>query len=116
MAETSLLEKVKSMLGVTGTYQDQTLQFHIDEVKQYLLDGGVSQETVEAPTSAGIIARGVCDIWNYGAGTGTLSNYFKERAIQLSMKKADPTITTPDQIEKYKRLSEALLKEVEKNG
>lgn len=91
MAETSLLEKVKSMMGVTGTYQDQTLQFHIDEVKQYLLDGGVSQETVEAPTSAGIIARGVCDLWNYGAGAGTLSNYFRERAIQLAIKSKDET-------------------------
>ena len=91
MAETSLLEKVKSMLGVTGTYQDQTFQFHIDEVKQYLLDGGVSQETVEAPTSAGIIARGVCDLWNYGAGAGTLSNYFRERAIQLAIKSKDET-------------------------
>lgn len=89
MAETSLLEKVKSMLGVTGTYQDQTLQFHIDEVKQYLLDGGVSQETVEAPTSAGIIARGVCDLWNYGAGDGRLSTYFIERAIQLSYRQTE---------------------------
>lgn len=96
MAETSLLEKVKSMLGVTGTYQDQTLQFHIDEVKQYLLDGGVSQETVEAPTSAGIIARGVCDLWNYGAGAGTLSNYFRERSIQLAIKsKAETGGDTP---------------------
>ena len=86
MAEVSLLEKVKSMLGVKGTYQDATLQLYIDEVKQYLTDGGVSQETVEASTSAGIIARGVIDLWNYGAGAGALSAYFKERAIQLALK------------------------------
>lgn len=86
MAEASLLEKVKSMLGVTGAYHDATLQSYIDEVKQYLMDGGVPQETVDASASAGIIARGVCDLWNYGAGTGTLSAYFKERAIQLALK------------------------------
>lgn len=91
MAEVSLLEKVKSMLGITGTYHDGALQNYIDEVKEYLLDGGAKREIVDAPTSAGVIMRGVCDLWNYGAGDGKLSTYFKERAIQLSMKevKAD---------------------------
>lgn len=117
MAEVSLLEKVKSMLGVTGTYQDATLQLYIDEVKQYLTDGGVSQETVEASTSAGIIARGVIDLWNYGAGAGALSAYFKERAIQLALRSKDDT-ATQDELEKvnYKELAEALLAEVESNG
>lgn len=86
MAGVNTFEKVKSMLGITGAYQDNTIQAYIDEVKQYLIDGGVAKETVEASTSAGIIARGVTDLWNYGAGEGKLSQYFKERAIQLAMK------------------------------
>lgn len=86
MAEVSVLDKVKAMIGVTGTYQDAAIQGYIDEVKQYLLDGGVSSDIVDASTSAGIIARGVTDLWNYGAGEGQLSQYFKERAIQLASK------------------------------
>lgn len=89
MTETSLLEKVKTMIGITGTYQDVTVQLFIDEAKQYLLDGGVAQEIVEASSSTGIIMRGVADLWNYGAGDGKLSEYFKERAIQLAMKKSE---------------------------
>ena len=86
MAEGTLIEKVKSMIGVTGSYQDQTIQLYIDEVKQYMLDGGVSSAIVEASTSAGVIARGVTDLWNYGAGEGELSPYFMQRVIQLALK------------------------------
>ena len=89
MAEANLLERIKSMLGITGTYQYSALENYIEEVKQYLVDGGVKQEIANAPTSAGVIARGVIDLWNYGAGDGKLSNYFKERAIQLSMKEVN---------------------------
>lgn len=86
MAEGTLIEKVKSMIGVTGSYQDQTIQLYIDEVKQYMLDGGVSSAIVEASTSAGVIARGVTDLWNYGAGEGELSPYFMQRVIQMALK------------------------------
>lgn len=95
MAEVSLLEKVKYMIGVTGNYQDTMLQLYIDEVKQYLIDGGVSEANAEAKTSAGIIARGVIDLWNYGAGDGKLSDYFKERAVQLAMKSKSGGSDTP---------------------
>lgn len=84
--ETSLLDKVKSMLGITGDYQDETLKAYIDEVKQYLVDGGVQQEIADAPIATGVIARGVCDLWNYGAGDGKLSPYFYQRITQLVYK------------------------------
>jgi len=32
------------------------------------------------------VARGVADLWSYGAGGGKLSEYFMQRAIQLSYK------------------------------
>ena len=57
-----MLEKVKKSLGITGSYQDNTIQEYINEVKQYLIDGGVLREVVDHPTSAGIIARGVSDL------------------------------------------------------
>lgn len=112
----STLDTVKSMIGITGEYQDATIQAYIDEVKQYLIGAGVSENTVEASTSAGLIARGVTDLWNYGAGDGQLSPYFKERAIQLALKKSSGTTTTPEQQEDqidYKALAERLLVEVE---
>ena len=82
----TMLDTVKSMIGVTGDYQDATINGYIAEVKEYLMGAGVSKDTVEDATSAGIIARGVSDLWNYGAGQGILSPYFKERAIQLACK------------------------------
>ncbi len=84
MAEVNLLEKVKSWMGFSGNnYQDERLKGYIEEVKQYLLDGGASQEIVDAPTSAGVIAIGVSDLFYEKA----LSSYFKERATQVCLKK-----------------------------
>lgn len=119
MAEVTTLDTVKSMLGVTGNYQDTTMRAYIDEVKEYLLSAGVAKDTVDAPTSAGIIARGVADLWNYGAGAGELSPYFRERAIQLALKKSSGTTTPSEQEEEqidYKALAERLLVEVEKKN
>ena len=84
-----MLEKIKANLGITGTYQDTTIQGYIDEVKQFLLDGGVTKEVVESDTSIGIITRGVADLWNYGSGGTSLSPYFIQRAIQLSYKEKE---------------------------
>ena len=81
-----MLEKVKTMLGITGTYQDETIQRYIEEVKQFLIDGGVDKEIVDADTSVGVIARGVADLWNYGSGGTSFSPYFLQRATQLSYK------------------------------
>lgn len=81
-----MLEKVKKSLGITGSYQDDTIQTYIDEVKQYLIDGGVLKEVIEHPSSSGTIARGVSDLWNYGSGGTSFSPYFIQRAIQLSGK------------------------------
>lgn len=81
-----MLEKVKKSLGITGSYQDDTIQSYIDEVKQYLIDGGVLKEVIEHSSSVGTISRGVADLWNYGSGGTSFSPYFMQRAIQLSGK------------------------------
>lgn len=73
---------VKTALGITGEYHDDTLQEYINEVTAFLIDAGVP----EAKITVGIIARGVADLWNYGAGEGKLSSYFMIRATQLSLK------------------------------
>ena len=76
------LANVKKALGITGTYQDDALQQYYDEAVDFLKEAGVA----EANITVGIVARGVSDLWNYGAGEGTLSSYFIQRASQLALK------------------------------
>ena len=77
-----MLEQVKQNLGITGTFQDTTIQGWIDEVKAFLIDGGVLEENI----TVGIVAIGVKDLWNYGSGDGSYSPYFIQRATQLAYK------------------------------
>lgn len=76
------LKSVKDALGITGSYQDDTLTEWINETVAFLKDGGVA----EANITPGIVARGVADLWNYGSGDGHFSTYFLQRAAQLSYK------------------------------
>lgn len=76
------LEDIKNALGITGDYQDATLQIYMDEAVAFLVDAGVKESNI----TKGILARGVADLWNYGAGNGKLSQYFMRRASQLSYK------------------------------
>lgn len=77
-----MLESVKTALGITGDFQDATIQSYIDEVVEFLMDAGVKKSDI----SVGIVTRGVSDLWNYGGADGKLSEYFLQRATQLSFK------------------------------
>ena len=77
-----MLGDVKICLGVTGTYQDATINGYIIEVKAFLIDAGASPDSI----TTGVVVRGVSDLWNYGSGDGELSPYFMQRAAQLSYK------------------------------
>lgn len=79
---TELLEQVKSMLGITGTYQNGTITGYIEEVEAFLNDAGVPSSR----QTPGVISAGVADLWNYGAGDRKFSNAFMMRAIQLAAK------------------------------
>lgn len=78
-----LLIKVKNGLGITGDFQDNTLQIYIDEVKDFMHRAGVSDAIINSNSSVGVITRGVSDLWDYGSGSTGLSPYFKERIVQL---------------------------------
>lgn len=82
-----MLEKVKTALGITGEYQDATLQVYLDEVLAYLKDAGVPETVLASDAATGIIVRGVADLWNYGSGGTQLSPYFMQRAIQLAVRR-----------------------------
>lgn len=76
------LDNVKAALNITGCYQDPTIQLYMDEVVGFLTESGVKS----ADITTGLVARGVSDLWNYGGAEGKLSEYFMQRAAQLSLK------------------------------
>lgn len=80
-----ILTQVKSALGITGNYQDTTLKIYINEVKAYMKDAGVPESVINSAISAGVISRGVTDLWSYGTNDGKLSNYFYQRVSQLAL-------------------------------
>ena len=82
MAYDPMLEDVKLGIGVTGSYQDGTINGYIEEVKAFLIDAGVTASNITTV----LVVRGVSDLWNYGSGDGELSPYFMQRAAQLSYK------------------------------
>lgn len=82
MTAEGLLPQVKEALGITGEYQDGTIKGYIEETLEYLKDAGVGADCV----TPGIVARGVADLWQYGAGEAKFSTYFMQRAVQLAYK------------------------------
>lgn len=93
MADVTILDTVKNALGITGNYQDNTLKVYIDEVIEYMISAGVPEEVAKSSASAGVIARGVTDLWNYNGGAGKLSDYFYQRVSQLAYTTAKEVAT-----------------------
>lgn len=81
-----MLEQVKKFLGITGKFQDETISGWIDEIKQLMIDGGISPSIVNDDKSAGVIAKGIDDVYFQKTD---LSNYFWQRATQLAYKDGD---------------------------
>jgi len=81
-----MLEQVKKLLGVTGKFQDETISGWIDEIKQLMIDGGIPSSIVNDVKSAGVIAKGIDDLYFQKTD---LSNYFWQRATQLAYKDGD---------------------------
>lgn len=82
MTDAEMLTAVKKLLGITDTTQDDTLSQLIYEVTAFIVDAGVPARNI----TAGLVARGVSDLWDYTAGQGQFSKYFMQRLTQLSYK------------------------------
>ena len=76
------ISDVKAALGITGEYLDNTITPYFDEVIDFIKDAGVKEKKI----TVGLVARGISDLWNYGAADGKLSEYFVQRVTQLSYK------------------------------
>lgn len=75
------IQDVMQGMNLTGNEdQEPTIQIYMDEVLDFLHGAGIPDEKI----TAGLVVRGVSDLWNYGGGKGELSPYFKERATQIS--------------------------------
>lgn len=83
MTDAELLAKIKKGLGITGDFQNETLMVYVDETKAFMISAGVRETVVNSEVAVGCIMRGVADLWNYGAGNATFSDYFRMRLIQL---------------------------------
>ena len=86
MTDTEILTVVKQMLfgTATGTFRDDLLTAYINEIKDFMRNAGVNESVIVSARSVGVIALGVSDLWNYQAGGVKLSEYFKQRVIQLT--------------------------------
>lgn len=89
MTDKELLEEVKKRLGITGEYQDDTISGYIQDVKDFMVDAGVDEKTMQLKKIVGAVTRGVSDLWNYGSGTGAFSPYFFQRVAQLTYRVGD---------------------------
>lgn len=83
MTDSELLIEVKKRIGVTGSYQDNAISGHIADVKDFMIDSGVSDAVMNTPKIIGAVTRGVSDLWDYGSGKGQFSPYFIQRVCQL---------------------------------
>lgn len=84
MSSEELREKVKTMLLINGEYHNSMLDLYISEVISFAENAGVPAAVLNSEKIVGLAARGVADLWNYGAGDGKLSDYFMQRVIQLT--------------------------------
>ena len=88
------LAKVKTALGISGDYQNETLTVYIDEVIAELIAAGVKKEVAESAAAVGCIACGVNDLWNYSSGGVKHSEFFNRRMIQLTMQEVNKDVST----------------------
>lgn len=89
MTDAEILIEIKAGLGITGRHMDKKLRTYIDEVQRYMVGAGVRGALVNSDAAVGCILIGVNDIMNYQPGGVRLSDYFKDRVIQLSAESGD---------------------------
>lgn len=89
LTEEQILTKVIKALGLTEAYHKEIIRVFFDDVKFYLFGAGIEANVIFSSASVGAFIRGVSDLWNYGTGGASLSPYFKERVIQLSITKIE---------------------------
>ena len=57
MTDAELLAKVKTGLGITTSFQDETLKIYIEGAKAFMKSAGVKQSVIDSPASIGCILQ-----------------------------------------------------------
>ena len=85
MEDSVLLEKVKTMLGITVSDpdMDKNINFNILAVKGFLINAGAKENVGETEVEVSCIAIGVNDLMNQSAGQTKYSAAFKMMANQI---------------------------------
>lgn len=78
------LKEVKARINFPD-YDEPTISGLIQDVKDFCVDAGVPADVMESEKAIGLIARGVSDLWNMGAGEGKWSEVFRMRLYQLQL-------------------------------
>jgi hypothetical protein len=79
----TLIEEIKTRLSITENFHDTLLLAYANDVKAYMLAGGVPETVLDTEKALGAIALGVSNLWHMGMGNGEFSNGFIQRVIQL---------------------------------
>ena len=87
LSTTEQLTQIKAALGIGDGIPDATLTVWLTDVKDYMLNAGVSNSVINSASTIGTLTRGVADCWSYGAGGVGFSPLFKERVAQLALGK-----------------------------
>ena len=103
--DAEILTTVKTMLFGTpaGTFRDALLTAYINEVKNFMLNAGVPIDVINSDATVGVIALGVGDLWNYQSGGVKLSEYFKQRVIQLTRSNGEQPTSTKTIFKEFKQ-------------
>ena len=77
--------KTREAMGIYVNYQDDQLKPRFYTVFQYLRNAGISEAKLLSEDAVGLLATGVSDLWNYGAGGTTFSPFFYDAAENLKL-------------------------------
>lgn len=85
LTATERISLVKKALGIGSDYQDEVLEFYIEEAMDFLVGAGVPLEVAESKKAVGAIILFINDTWNLSSGSVTYSDALKARVCQLAM-------------------------------
>lgn len=85
LTKEELYIKTREAMGIHVSYQDDQLKPRFLTVFQYLKNAGISEAKLLSEDAVGLLATGVSDLWNYGAGGTTFSPFFYDASKNLLM-------------------------------
>lgn len=92
LTKENLYIKTREAMGIYVTYQDDQLKPRFMTVYQYLKNAGISDATLLSEDTIGLLATGVSDLWNYGAGGTTFSPFFYDAAENLRLSEVNADV------------------------